>query len=68
MGMLSQYLTTVLSERRALEATNPAAQAAAVKAASGVYKPPSALKPADLSAWYHVATILLNLDETITKG
>jgi hypothetical protein len=29
---------------------------------------PGGVKPAELAAWYAVATALLNLDETITKG
>jgi hypothetical protein len=29
---------------------------------------PNGVKPAELAAWYAVATALLNLDETITKG
>jgi hypothetical protein len=29
---------------------------------------PSDLAPEELAAWYAVATTILNLDETITKG
>jgi hypothetical protein len=29
---------------------------------------PERVEPTELAAWYEVATVLLNLDETITKG
>lgn len=32
------------------------------------YKPPPGLKPTETAAWFFVASVLLNLDETITQG
>ncbi len=34
----------------------------------GNYSRPADVTPAEFAAWFYVATILLNLDETITKG
>ncbi len=41
---------------------------AELQRASSVWTLPEGLDPTEWAAWFHVATILLNLDETITKG
>jgi hypothetical protein len=41
---------------------------AAALATSGLPPPPKELNTAELAAWTVVANVLLNLDETITKG
>ncbi len=38
------------------------------KALMGKFEIPANMTPADFAAWYAIATALLNLDETITKG
>ena len=45
-----------------------AASPQAVSEVVAGYAVPVGLEPAELATWFHVATILLNLDETITKG
>lgn len=47
-------------------AQDPAA--AKAMATSGLPEPPKAMDPAMLAAWTVVANVLLNLDETVTKG
>jgi hypothetical protein len=42
--------------------------AANAMARSGSPKPPRKMDPAELAAWTVVANVLLNLDETVTKG
>jgi hypothetical protein len=42
--------------------------AAKTRAVHLLAKPPSGISAADFDAWYAVATAILNLDETITKG
>jgi hypothetical protein len=44
------------------------ADPAAARAVLGEYRRPSGADKANLAAWFEVATVLLNLDETITKG
>jgi hypothetical protein len=44
------------------------ADAAATSALLGGIEPPAGLSPAELAAWYSVASALMNLDEMITKG
>ncbi len=44
------------------------ADPAAARAVLGEYRRPSGADEAILAAWFEVATVLLNLDETITKG
>jgi hypothetical protein len=61
-----ETLTTVLEERLAHFAANPALAAKAVGAPSFAYRPRWPQRN-ELAAWMHLANILLNLDETITK-
>ena len=42
--------------------------AAKMLAAGGLPEPPSPMNTAELAAWTVVANVLLNLDETVTKG
>jgi hypothetical protein len=42
--------------------------AAKAMAASGLPEPPKEMDSAELAAWTVVANVLLNLDETVTKG
>jgi hypothetical protein len=44
------------------------ADAKGTKEFIGKFKLPAGVAPAEFAAWYAVATALLNLDETITKG
>jgi hypothetical protein len=48
-------------------ASRPDDVAALLKAAAAV-KLPEGLDPVDLAAWFHVSNLLLNLDETVTRG
>uniref|UniRef100_A0A7C2PC32 DUF1553 domain-containing protein n=1 Tax=Schlesneria paludicola TaxID=360056 RepID=A0A7C2PC32_9PLAN len=48
-------------------AARPDDVSALLKAAAAV-KLPEGLDPVDLAAWFHVANLLLNLDETVTRG
>src|SRR5262249_55551371 len=45
-----------------------AANVAAVKQLLGTFAVPAGCSAAEFTAWYAVATALLNLDESITKG
>jgi hypothetical protein len=64
-----QHLVRVLSRELARYRENPAEARSVVRGLEG-----PALKRYDvedeprLAAWFHVANVLLNLDETITKG
>jgi hypothetical protein len=51
-----------------LERYKKAPAAALALATSGIGAPPKALNTAELAAWTVIANVLLNLDETITKG
>ena len=42
--------------------------AAKAMATSGLPEPPKELDPVELAAWTVVANVLLNLDETVSKG
>jgi hypothetical protein len=61
-----QYLLELYAE--SLEKYRKDPKAAAVLALSGLPAPPKDLSTAELAAWTVVANVLLNLDETITKG
>jgi hypothetical protein len=54
--------------RDSLEKYRNDPNAAQAMARSGLPKPPKELGTAELAAWTVVANVLLNLDETITKG
>jgi mono/diheme cytochrome c family protein len=54
--------------RERLEAYRHDPAAAKAMAASGLSAPPAGMDVAELAAWTVVANVLLNLDETITKG
>lgn len=53
---------------RELEAYQKTPEAAGKLLAVGAYKAPGSIKPVELAAWTTLASMLLNLDETITKG
>ena len=57
-------LTELLDQQTASALADPAAANRVV----GKLPPPPGASVAELAAWYAVATALLNLDETITKG
>jgi hypothetical protein len=57
-------LRRLLDRQREANAVKPAA----VKALLGSFPVPASCTAEELAAWYAVATALLNLDETITKG
>jgi hypothetical protein len=54
--------------RENLEKYKQEPDAARAMAANGLAKPPKELDTAELAAWTVIANVLLNLDETITKG
>ncbi len=54
--------------RERLEAYRKDPAAARLMAAGGLSAPPAGTDAAELAAWTVVANVLLNLDETITKG
>src|SRR5262249_33055764 len=54
--------------RDSLEKYRNDPNAAQAMARSGLPEPPKDLDTAELAAWTVVANVLLNLDETITKG
>ncbi len=58
-------IPSALSQSRQTYAADPAQAAKLI--AAGESKPDPALRPAELAAWMTVASIVLNLDETITK-
>lgn len=62
-----RYLADVLQQRLHQFRSDVVAADALVSAAAGGYKPHHGDR-AELAAWFTVASILLNLDETITKG
>ena len=61
------YLEKLLERRLALFQKNPAAVKNIMDGIKG-WKAPKGMNQAQLAAWFYVANILLNLDETITKG
>jgi hypothetical protein len=62
-----ETLLELLAAEREHFASSPA-EAAALAAAGGPAAPESSAPEAELAAWTVVANVLLNLDETITKG
>ena len=61
------YLKPLLTQRLAYFQKNPKAAADLVNNVKG-WKAPQGAAPAELAAWFYLANILLNLDETITKS
>lgn len=62
----TQRLVRFFEQQRQSFAQDPAAAQALIK--SGQTPPPTKLDPIRLAAWTLVANVLLNLDETLTKG
>ncbi len=62
------FLTGVLAERTERLSNDPMAVAKLLRGAGSVFKPKSTVAPHELAAWFYLAGILLNLDETVTKG
>ena len=61
------FLEKLLKRRLALFQKDPIAVKALLDGIKG-WKAPKGMDQAQLAAWFYVANILLNLDETITKG
>lgn len=61
------YLKKLLLKRRTHFEKNPKEAALLISGAKG-WKPPKGMDKGDLAAWFFIANILLNLDETITKS
>jgi hypothetical protein len=61
------YLKKLLLKRRTHFEKNPKEAALLISGAKG-WKPPEGMDKGDLAAWFFIANILLNLDETITKS
>ncbi|MEM7145104.1 MAG: PSD1 and planctomycete cytochrome C domain-containing protein [Verrucomicrobiota bacterium] len=63
-----QYLESIYRERLGYYEANPEVAEQVIAGASEVVKPPAGVAAPQLAAWLHLSSILLNLDETITKG
>jgi hypothetical protein len=61
------YLKPLLTRRLSFFQKNPKAAADLVNNVKG-WKAPQGAAPSELAAWFYLANILLNLDETITKS
>ena len=61
------YLKPLLTRRLSVFQKDPKAAADLVNNVKG-WKAPQGADPAELAAWFYLANILLNLDETITKS
>ena len=61
------YLKNLLLKRRTHFKNNPKEAALLINGAKG-WKPPEEIDKGELAAWFFIANILLNLDETITKS
>ena len=61
------YLKPLLTRRLAYFQKNPKAATDLVNNVKG-WKAPQGADPTELAAWFYLANILLNLDETITKS
>jgi hypothetical protein len=66
-SMEREELQRFLAEQRTRLTDRPQDVSALLKAASAV-KLPEGLDPLDLAVWFHAANLLLNLDETVTRG
>ena len=60
------HLAALIKER--IEVVSPAQTDDILKSEGIVFTPNPALDRSELAAWFFVANILLNLDETVTKG
>jgi len=60
-------LLALLERRHAQYRNESGAAAELVAGTRGWFRPASDHDPAELAAWYHLASTLLNLDETVTK-
>ena len=60
------YLKGVLKERT--DSLSPEEVESLIDSEGIDYQPSESLDKTELAAWFYVASILLNLDETITKG
>ena len=60
--------TAALKKLFEQQAASYAGNPGAAKALIGKFAPPAGIPAEDFAAWHAVATALLNLDETITKG
>ena len=63
----SAALQTLLADEPRRAEADPAARDA-VTAARATFAPEAPTAPRTLAAWFYVARVLLNLDETITRG
>jgi hypothetical protein len=63
----SMYLGNLIEKRLKWYEDNPAEADSLVSGASNVYSPQHENR-AELAAWFYIATVLLNLDESITRG
>lgn len=61
------YLKRLILKRRTHFEKNPKEAALVISGTKG-WKMPKEMDKGDLAAWFYIANILLNLDETITKG
>jgi len=61
-----QFIKSLLLKRHAFYEKNPKAATELIGNAKA-WKVPKGTDPGELAAWFYVANILLNLDETITK-
>ena len=63
----TNYLKKLILKRRTYFEKNPKEAALLISGAKG-WEPPEGMDKGDLAAWFFIANILLNLDETITKS
>ena len=63
----TNYLKKLILKRCTYFEKNPKEAALLISGAKG-WEPPEGMDKGDLAAWFFIANILLNLDETITKS
>jgi hypothetical protein len=63
-----RHLEAVYRDRAAQLTEAPGVADEVIQGASSVVQAQKGVENVELAAWLHVTTILLNLDETITKG
>jgi hypothetical protein len=64
----TRYLESVYRERKEHFEKHPEVAKEMIEGASSVVKAPEDIDEGELATWLHLSNILLNLDETITKG